>query len=104
MAECYYFDVNGYMAENTVIDGYTVDVNGAWTVNGVVQTKQVDAQQNGDPAQTTDDDGESNQSNNTENTGSDVDNPFAGAKPFFIGGGEITGGGSGATADIPMYG
>ena len=46
IAECYYFDVNGYMAENTVIDGYTVDVNGAWTVNGVVQTKQVGGQQN----------------------------------------------------------
>lgn len=44
IAECYYFDVNGYMAENTVVDGYTVNVNGAWTVNGVVQTKQVGAQ------------------------------------------------------------
>lgn len=44
IAECYYFDANGYMAENTVIDGSSVDGNGAWTVNGVVQTKQVAAQ------------------------------------------------------------
>ena len=46
IAECYYFDANGYMAENTVIDGSSVDGNGAWTVNGVVQTKQVSSQQN----------------------------------------------------------
>lgn len=29
------------MAVNTVVDGYTVDINGAWVVNGVVQTKVV---------------------------------------------------------------
>ena len=44
IAECYYFDGNGYIAENTVVDGSSVDGNGAWTVNGVVQTKQVAAQ------------------------------------------------------------
>lgn len=47
IAECYYFDGNGYLAVNTVIDGSTVDGNGAWTVNGVVQTKQVKSQISG---------------------------------------------------------
>ena len=40
VAECYYFDGNGYMMAAAVTpDGYTVDGNGAWTVNGVVQTQ-----------------------------------------------------------------
>jgi len=39
IAECYYFDSNGYMAVNTIIDGSIVNSNGAWTVDGVVQTK-----------------------------------------------------------------
>ena len=40
ISECYYFDQNGWMYENTTTpDGYTVNENGAWTVNGVVQTK-----------------------------------------------------------------
>ena len=40
VAECYYFDANGYMLANTTTpDGYTVDGNGAWTVNGIIQTK-----------------------------------------------------------------
>lgn len=40
IAECYYFDVNGYALTNTVTpDGYTVNADGAWTVNGVVQVK-----------------------------------------------------------------
>jgi hypothetical protein len=40
VAECYYFDGNGYMLSNTTTpDGYTVDSSGAWTVNGVVQTQ-----------------------------------------------------------------
>lgn len=39
-AECYYFDANGYMLANTTTpDGYQVDGNGAWIVNGVVQTQ-----------------------------------------------------------------
>ncbi len=42
IAECYYFNGYGYMLANTVTpDGYTVNENGAWTVNGVVQTKIV---------------------------------------------------------------
>ena len=51
IAECYYFDGNGYLAVNTVIDGSTVDGNGAWTVNGVVQTKIVGGQQNNNELQ-----------------------------------------------------
>lgn len=40
---CYYFDGNGYCLINTSTpDGYTVDASGAWTVDGVVQTKQED--------------------------------------------------------------
>ena len=42
IAECYYFNGYGYMLASTVTpDGYTVNENGAWTVNGVVQTKIV---------------------------------------------------------------
>lgn len=42
IAECYDFDQNGYMYQGTTTpDGYTVNENGAWTVNGVVQTKNV---------------------------------------------------------------
>lgn len=40
VAECYYFDGNGYMLSNTTTpDGFQVDASGAWTVNGVVQTQ-----------------------------------------------------------------
>lgn len=42
IAECYYFDANGICLINTVTpDNYTVDANGAWTINGVVQTQAV---------------------------------------------------------------
>lgn len=41
-AECYYFDGNGYMLVNTVTpDGYMVNGDGAWIVDGIVQMKQV---------------------------------------------------------------
>lgn len=44
-AECYYFDGNGYMLANTITpDGYSVDGNGAWVVNGVIQTQTSSAQ------------------------------------------------------------
>ena len=40
IAECYCFDANGWLLTNTITpDAYTVDANGAWCVNGVVQTK-----------------------------------------------------------------
>lgn len=42
IAECYYFDSNGYCLCNTATpDNYTVDANGAWIVNGMVQTQPV---------------------------------------------------------------
>lgn len=42
IAECYYFGPDGYMLADTVTpDGYTVDGNGAWVENGVVQTKVI---------------------------------------------------------------
>lgn len=41
-AECYYFDASGYCLLNTTTpDGYTVDSNGAWIVDGVIQAQQV---------------------------------------------------------------
>lgn len=42
VAECYYFDMYGYVLMNTTTpDGYTVDGNGAWIVNGAIQSKNV---------------------------------------------------------------
>lgn len=39
-AECYYFNENGYILTNTTSpDGYTLDADGAWTVNGEKQTQ-----------------------------------------------------------------
>lgn len=39
---CYYINDNGFILRNTTTpDGYTVDEQGRWTVNGVVQTKEV---------------------------------------------------------------
>ena len=39
-AECYFFQQNGYILTNaSTPDGYTVDGNGAWVVNGVVQRR-----------------------------------------------------------------
>ena len=43
IAECYCFDENGWMYENTITpDGYAVNENGAWTVDNIVQTKTSD--------------------------------------------------------------
>lgn len=43
IAECYYFDANGYCLMNTTTpDNYTVDVNGSWVVNGIIQTQSVE--------------------------------------------------------------
>lgn len=40
VSESYYFNQSGYMLANTVTpDNYTVNADGAWTVNGVVQTQ-----------------------------------------------------------------
>lgn len=44
IAECYYFDANGYMLANAnTPDSYAVNADGAWVLNGTVQTKYVDA-------------------------------------------------------------
>ena len=40
ISESYFFDANGYCLMNTITpDGYAVDLNGAWIVDGIVQTK-----------------------------------------------------------------
>ena len=45
IAECYYFDNLGYCLLNTTTpDGYTVNADGAWTVNGIIQTRSVSPQ------------------------------------------------------------
>jgi hypothetical protein len=45
VAECYYFYGNGIMAANTITpDGYTVNADGAWTVDGKIQAKSVNGQ------------------------------------------------------------
>lgn len=48
ISESYYFGPDGYMLSNTTTpDGYQVNADGAWTVNGAVQTQTTQ------PAQTT---------------------------------------------------
>ena len=43
VAECYYFNAEGVMlASTTTPDNYIVNENGAWVVDGVVQTKAVE--------------------------------------------------------------
>lgn len=37
IAECYFFDENGWLYVSTMIGKYEVDENGAWIENGVVQ-------------------------------------------------------------------
>lgn len=40
IAECYYFNADGIMLASTITpDNFTVNENGAWIVNGVVQTQ-----------------------------------------------------------------
>lgn len=42
VAECYSFDSEGWMyADTTTPDGYQVNADGAWIVDGAVQTQQV---------------------------------------------------------------
>lgn len=40
ISECYYFNQNGYMASNAVIDGWQVNSGGAWVENGVTQVRE----------------------------------------------------------------
>lgn len=45
VAECYYFNENGYCLLNTATpDGYLVDETGAWTINGTRQMKKIGAE------------------------------------------------------------
>jgi len=46
-AECYYFNENGWAWINTDAFGYTLDWDGAWVVDGVVQKKQVPVREDG---------------------------------------------------------
>lgn len=39
VAECYYFTPDGYLVVDGIADGYTVNADGAWTENGVIQRK-----------------------------------------------------------------
>lgn len=42
VSECYAFGTDGWMFANTITpDGYTVNVDGAWIIDGIVQTKLV---------------------------------------------------------------
>lgn len=42
IAESYYFNEHGYLLANTTTpDGYTVNADGAWVVDGIVQTQSV---------------------------------------------------------------
>ncbi len=53
IAECYAFDREGWMyADTATPDGYTVNTDGAWAVNGAVQTMAVPAGYAGTMAQT----------------------------------------------------
>ena len=39
IAESYYFDNTGILARDTMVEGYAVNADGAWTVNGEIQTR-----------------------------------------------------------------
>lgn len=40
---CYYFDSNGYIcSDETTPDGYTVNADGAWIIDGVLQTRETE--------------------------------------------------------------
>ncbi len=39
VSECYYFDAEGNMLANTSVDGYQLNSQGQWVVDGVIQTK-----------------------------------------------------------------
>lgn len=40
-AECYFFDTNGYCVLNTYIDGYQLNNDGKWVVNGQIMREYV---------------------------------------------------------------
>lgn len=54
IAECYYFGADGIMlASCTTPDNYTVDMNGAWIVDGIVQTRSLADSTSADDKNTT---------------------------------------------------
>lgn len=56
VAECYYFNEKGYCLQNgTTPDGYVTDKEGAWIVDGVVQTKAAASQATSATSQYSDD-------------------------------------------------
>lgn len=70
--ECYYFGADGYMlSDTTTPDGYTVNKDGAWTVNGGVQL-QYDLEDNGSDSEASEDDGEFSYSDSSDLTGTYV--------------------------------
>lgn len=80
IAESYYFNSNGYIAVNTTVDGYTVNNDGAWTVNGIVQTKQVTADNTTTQTPQGGGSGSTNQQTSNSNIlGENGWNPFAGS-------------------------
>lgn len=47
IAECYYFDTNGWLLTNTMTpDGFNVNADGAWVNNGQVETKNMEQNSN----------------------------------------------------------
>lgn len=51
IAECYAFDAEGWMyADGTTPDGYQVNADGAWTVDGTVQIRQAETPAQTEPA------------------------------------------------------
>ena len=77
IAESYYFNEAGYIAVNTSVEGYTVNADGAWTVNGIVQTKQVNSEQVSN--------GENQSGGNSNILGENGWNPFAGQNDKILG-------------------
>lgn len=52
ISECYAFDAEGWMyANGTTPDGYQVNTDGAWMVDGVVQTRQTQVPGNTEPTE-----------------------------------------------------
>lgn len=42
-AQCFYFGQDGYAAVNTEIDGFRLNEKGAWEINGIVQNRNLSA-------------------------------------------------------------
>ena len=77
IAECYYFDGNGYMLANTTTpDNYQVNADGAWIVNNVVQIQIVSA-----------DGGTGGGSGGTDGSGTGTDNGGSGNTSAYDNGG-----------------